>query len=584
MCCGAIVIVRTLLRDNIRRRWLPVRGGPRSRGFSPLGEEFHVNLLGERPIVGKGYRLSTTCIPSLLPDALLLPGFDMRLTKSLLLGLLVCLLPVGLLTAAEKNVLFIITDDESPTLGCYGDPVAVTPAIDAVARDGMIFRSAFATTASCSASRSVVMSGLHNHRNGQFGHQHHFHKFASFHDVVALSLPRVMANAGYRTGHIGKYHVAPEPVFHFETYLKGNGRNAVEMAEKSRDFLTDQSDDRPFFLYFATSDPHRGGGKDMDSERELKPDLFGNKPRNGSFPGVEEVFYDPEKVPVPAFLPDTPDTREELAQYYQSCSRIDQGVARLVQILKEADLYDKTLIVFTADHGMAFSGGKTTVYEGGLRVPMVVRDPYQKQRGVQSDALVSHIDITPTLLDFAGGLDHDRNAPKDIINPAKFWRDRGEALKENRNGNKAFDHYHGKSWMHCLASPEDAHHETLFASHTFHEIQMYYPMRVVRDTKYKLIWNIAHPLPYPFASDLWAASSWQAQWAKGMDAPYGNMTVGRYVQRPEFEFFDIYKDPHETKNLADSEKHQELLETYKAKLKLMQAEMDDPWIMKWDYE
>ena len=94
--------------------------------------------------------------------------------------------------------------------------------------------------------------------------------------------------------------------------------------------------------------------------------------------------YDPADVPVPPFLPDTPETREELAQYYQSCSRIDQGVGRLVEILKEADLYDKTLIVFTSDHGMAFAGGKTTVYEGGLRVPMVVRDPYQDRSAASS--------------------------------------------------------------------------------------------------------------------------------------------------------------------------------------------------------
>ena len=84
---------------------------------------------------------------------------------------------------------------------------------------------------------------------------------------------------------------------------------------------------------------------------------------------------------------------------------------------------------------------------------------------------------------------------------------------------------------------------------------MYYPMRVVRDQKYKLIWNIAYPLPYPFASDLWAASSWQAQWALGKDANYGNKTVDQYV-----------------------------LKKYKDKLKQMQKEMEDPWIMKWDYE
>jgi len=490
----------------------------------------------------------------------------------------------GSINAAERNILFIITDDQSPTLGCYGDPVAVTPAIDAVARDGMVFRNAFATTASCSASRSVVMSGLHNHRNGQFGHQHGYHKFASFHDVVRLALPRVIARSGYRTAQIGKYHVAPETVYEFESYLKGNSRSTVQMAEASRQFITNRRDKRPFFLYFATSDPHRSGGSDQDSKLELKPNLFGNRKQDGAYPGVKEVFYDPDEVPIPPFLPDTTETREELAQYYQSCSRIDQGVARLIQILKEADLYDKTLIVFTSDHGMAFAGGKTTVYEGGLRVPMIVRDPYQKKRGVESEALISHVDITPTLLDFAGGLETKTNGPKNPIDANKFWTRRNEAIKENRNGNKPFDSYHGKSWLHCVGNPTARHHETIFASHTFHEIQMYYPMRVVRDDKYKLIWNIAHPLPFPFASDLWAASSWQAQWAKGQYAPYGNMTVGRYIQRPEFELFDIVTDPHETTNLAGSTDYIDTLESYKAKLKSMQKAVEDPWIMKWDYE
>lgn len=233
---------------------------------------------------------------------------------------------------------------------------------------------------------------------------------------------------------------------------------------------------------------------------------------------------------------------------------------------------------------MAFAGGKTTVYEGGLRVPMVVRDPYQSQRGTQSDALISHIDITPTLLDFAGGLNPKTNGPVDPMDTKAYWADRDEAMKDNRDGGKKFDSYHGKSWMPCLAEPGSDHHEAIFASHTFHEIQMYYPMRVVRDQKYKLIWNIAHPLPYPFASDLWSASSWQAQLAKGNDAPYGNTTVGEYVQRPEFELFAIANDPDETTNLADSPGHQDNLETYKAKLKAMQKKYDDPWIMKWDYE
>ncbi len=335
-----------------------------------------------------------------------------RLTGWFCLAILLC---ASVLQAAERNVILFITDDESPTLGCYGDKAAVTPHIDALAKDGTLFQNAFATTASCSASRSVVMSGLHNHRNGQYGHQHSFHKFASWHNVVTLALPRVMQRSGYRTAQIGKYHVAPEEVYRYETYIKGNGRNAVQMADACRDFIT-KEDDRPFFIYFGTSDPHRGGGRDQTAASELKPDLFGNKPNRGSHPGVDEVFFELADVPIPPFMTDTQETREELAQYYQSCARIDQGVGRLVKILKEAGVYDKTLIVFTSDHGMAFSGGKTTVYEGGLKVPFVVRNPYEENRGVVSNALISHIDITPSLLDFGGGLDKKTNGPIDPLN------------------------------------------------------------------------------------------------------------------------------------------------------------------------
>lgn len=485
---------------------------------------------------------------------------------------------------AERNIVFFITDDESPTLGCYGDQYAVTPNIDAMAKDGVVFLNAFATTASCSASRSVVMSGLHNHKNGQYGHQHHFHKFSSYQNVVSLSLPRVLGKAGYRTAHIGKYHVGPEAVYRFETYLKGPTRNPVVMAEKCRQFISDRKDKRPFFLYFGTSDPHRGGGLDKTSALELKPNLFGNRPKKASHNGVKEVFFKPEDVGVPSFLTDTPESRSELAQYYQSCSRIDQGLGKLIEILKEAGVYDKTMIVFTSDHGMAFAGGKTTVYEAGLRVPFVVRNPYDAKRGFQTEAMISHIDITPSLLDFAGGLDPAINGPKDWVEPNKFWQEQGLFARDNRNGGNKFRSYHGKSWLPILASETTQGHEQIFASHTFHEITMYYPMRVVRDKKYKLIWNIANGLDYPFATDLWVASSWQAQFKQGPDALYGKKTVDQYIHRPKFELYDIANDPNETINLADKPEHASILSEYQAKLKAMQKKLEDPWIMKWDYE
>lgn len=475
--------------------------------------------------------------------------------------------------AAKRNIILFVTDDQSPDTGAYGNHAIKTPHLDALAADGTLFTNAFATTASCSASRSVILSGLHNHANGQYGHQHDFHKFASWENLQTL--PVLLTRHGYRTAQIGKYHVAPEAVYHFETYLQGNSRNAPQMADQCKAFIH-AADERPFFLYFATSDPHRGGGIDKSSKLEFKPDLFGNKPGRQAHPGVEEIFYDPADVIVPKFLPDTPTCREEIAQYYQSISRIDQGLGRLVQLLKDAGKYEETLIVFTSDHGMAFPGGKTTVYEGGLKVPFIVHHPDTPQRGLRSDAMISHIDITPSLLDFAGAWDAEQQSPlASLIQPAPRTKD---------NQGKIPKKLHGRSWLPALGAAHADGWDFIGASHTFHEIQMYYPMRAVRDRKYKLIWNIAHPLPFPFASDLWAASTWQAQWKLGKDAPYGTKTVGAYVQRPAFELYDIENDPDEAHNLALETSYAETLATYKAKLKAFQKESGDPWITKWDYE
>jgi N-sulfoglucosamine sulfohydrolase len=277
-------------------------------------------------------------------------------TLTLLAAAVAVAVPAPATAAGKRNVVLIVADDHGRDAGCYGHRDVRTPHLDRLAADGTRFDYAFCTTASCSASRSVLLSGLHNHLNGQYGHQHAYHHFRSFPSVK--SLPVLMAAAGYRTVQVGKYHVAPEEVYRFQTYLAGNpggARNPVSMAERCREVVA-AKDDRPFFLYFATADPHRGGGT---AERDpLKPDRFGNGPK---YDGVTEVAYDPAKLTVPPFLPDTPACRAELAQYYQSVSRVDQGVGRLVEILKECGEYDNTLILYLADNGMAFPGSKTTL-------------------------------------------------------------------------------------------------------------------------------------------------------------------------------------------------------------------------------
>jgi len=136
--------------------------------------------------------------------------------------------------------------------------------------------------------REPVGDFVGHHANGQYGHQHSYHHFVSFPNV--RSLPVLLTEAGYRTCRIGKYHVAPEEVYKFDATLPANTRSPVQMADNCRDFIS-SDDDKPFFLYFCTSDPHRGGG--VANELPGKPDRFGNKPDGGAYPGVNEVKYDP---------------------------------------------------------------------------------------------------------------------------------------------------------------------------------------------------------------------------------------------------------------------------------------------------
>lgn len=466
---------------------------------------------------------------------------------------------VGQAADVRPNIILFVTDDMGADAGCYGNPVVKTPHLDALAKDGVRLTQAFCTTASCSASRSVILTGLHNHATAQFGHAHAYHHFSAYKNVK--SLPVLLSEAGYRTGRIGKLHVEPPEVFAWQTVLQGPERNPVVMANNSKAFI-EAASDQPFFLYFCTADPHRSGGSievDPNLPADLQPNPFGNK-ATGGYPGVTEVKYDPKDVLVPPFLPDTPVCRNELAQYYQSVSRIDQGLGRLVEILKAAGKYESTVLIFTSDHGIAFPGGKTTVYEGGMRVPMVVKEAREQmtedrgQAGRVSNAMVSHVDLTPTILDYAGALPQDHKL-------------------------------HGRSWKVAINEENPVGWDRVNASHTFHEITMYYPMRAIRSGRYKYIVNLAHGLPFPFATDLQASPTWQGVLARQDPRElYGQRTVNAYLQRPRYELYDLEADPHETRNLADEPSHADLLKRLQARLQAWQLRTQDPWELKWRYE
>lgn len=123
----------------------------------------------------------------------------------------------------------------------------------------------------------------------------------------------------------------------------------------------------------------------------------------------------------------------------------------------------------------------------------------------------------------------------------------------------------------------------MFASHTFHEVTMYYPMRAVRTRKHKLIYNIAHPLPFPYASDLWESKTWQAARARGLTS-YGKRTVAAYQNRPKFELYDLEADPDELNNLADDPAHAALLADLQQRIRSFQEKTGDQWLLKWERE
>ncbi len=446
----------------------------------------------------------------------------------------------------RPNIVLMVADDlGTEGMGCYGNQVVKTPNLDSLAGSGIQFLNSFCTTASCAASRSVILTGQHNHANGTYGHTHGHHHFSAFDDT--LSLPRLLGENGYRTGRCGKKHFSPDSVYPFAWNIpeQETGRDDVRMSEICRDFIRDED---PFFLYWCSYNPHRDG---VVEDHPLRPNNFGNP--ETSFPGDNEQTYREEEVEIPFFLNDSPEVRAELAQYYQSVSRLDRGVGRLMQVLREEGKMNNTIIVFISDNGIAFPQAKTTLYEPGMRLPCLIHSPFHESRGEVCEELISWTDLTPTILEWA-------------------------------NVNTEKTSFHGASLEPLVSNPGTADwRREIYASHTFHEITNYYPMRVLRTKKYKFIYNIAWKLDYSFASDLWACPSWQAVLRDGA-SHFGSRSVDNYIQRPCFELYDLEEDPQELENLAEKPEYRQLIDEFKDKLQKFQKQTSDPWLHKWQYE
>ena len=175
-----------------------------------------------------------------------------------------------------------------------------------------------------------------------------------------------------------------------------------------------------------------------------------------------------------------------------------------------------------------------------------------KKAGIVNDAMVSWLDLLPTMLDWAGV-------------------EKLPAALQGRSFLGILDEAKPKGW------------DRVFASHGFHEVTMYYPMRAIRTRKYKYIRNLAHKLDYPIAADIFDSPSWQSILSGKLEM-MGKRSVDQFIHRPAEELYDIEADPNEVKNLAGDESHQKALHAFRDSLRAWQEKTDDPWVVKYQHE
>ena len=440
---------------------------------------------------------------------------------------LVVLLAGTVAAAAERpNILLVVSEDHGPQLGCYGDRFARTPHLDRLAAEGVRFTRAWVTQAGCSPSRASFLTGLHPHQHGQVGlSTWGFRMFRADTPNVVRSL----RDAGYRTGMVGKLHVVPEEAFPLDFHRIDRGNFARERlgdyARFAEEFI--RGGDAPFFLAVNFPDAHDPWPRQVDG---LPPE-----PLDGD--DVEAL---------PGFGIDTPQLRAAVADYSNCIMRLDTLVGDLLAALDRSGKADDTLVVFMGDHGPDMLRGKRTCYEGGLRIPMLLRFPRRVPPGQVRDELVSSIDLVPTFLEVAGA--------------------------------EPIPGLGGRSLLPLLAGGTVAWRATLFAEyHTHAAASNCFPQRAARDARYKLIENLlpdeVNPgVAYTF-KEFHSGPAAVAAASEEVRAAYRTME-----RPPRYELYDLEADPHEFVNVADDPVHAAARAELAAALDAWRRETADPFL------
>ena len=403
---------------------------------------------------------------------------------------------VAVSAAQERpNFIILIADDVSASdVGAFGHPHVRTPNIDRLAQAGMRMDCAFLTTSSCSPSRSSILSGRYPHNTGA-GELH----LPLPAEQILMTEP--LREAGYFTAASANWHLGEAARAKFDRVVDEGGPSGCEAWVK---LLDERPRDRPFFLWLASHDAHR-------------PFLAGK---------VRQLHTADDAV-VPSFLPDVPEVREELAIYYDEISRMDSYLGQVLDALDEQGQSENTVVLFLADNGRPFPRCKHTVYDSGVRTPLILRWPAKVQADSVVANLVSVIDIAPTFLELAG------------LTPGPSFQ--------------------GRSFATLFEDSSREIRRYVFSERNWHDFQS--RERGVRSKEFLYIRNAFAHLPRTPPLDVLQSKTYgvmRDMWSAGTLSP-GEMDS--FVEpRPAEELYRTKDDPHQMNNLAEVPQYAKVLE------------------------
>ncbi len=417
------------------------------------------------------------------------------------------------LPAAERpNFVLIIADDLGwEDSGPYGNRGVRTPSLDRLAAGGLTFHNAVLTCSSCSPSRSSIITCRYPHNTG--AEQLHWPLPKEQTTFVEL-----LKGADYWTAAVGKWHLGTAVQDRFDVVVQAQRDNPSGCGDWVPT-LAGRPKDKPFFLWLAAFDPHR----DYQGSTISKP-------------------HSPSDVAVPPYLPDTLEVRADLALYYDEINRLDGFVGQVLDELDRQEVADNTVVLFMSDNGRPFPRCKTTVYDSGVKTPLIVRWPATIKPGTATRSLVSSIDIGVTLLALAD------------VRPAESVQ--------------------GQSFAAVLADPAANSRDYAFSEHNWHDFEA--RSRSVRTPRFKYIRNEYLNLPNTPPADAVRSPTFQTM-RKLRDA--GRLKPEQMTcfnkPLPAEELYDLQSDPHELANVAGEASYREELQRLRSALDRWKSETKD---------